>query len=107
MYITIKSIKKTMGKFIEVSDLYIGLPMLMIFLVLFTFTNLKIQALIFFSVCAFLMIPINLSKKNRMYKIMILLFNYIFKKKNYLFLNEDIKESKVRFISAIFKEQKI
>ena len=107
MYITIKSIKKTMGKFIEVSDLYLGLPMLMIFLVLFTFTNLKIYALIFFSICVFLMIPINLSKKNRMYKIMILLFNYIFKKKNYLFLNKDIKESKVRFISAIFKEQKI
>ena len=35
MYITIKSIKKTLGKFIEMSDLYIGLPMLMIFLVLF------------------------------------------------------------------------
>ena len=34
MYITIKSIKKTLGKFIEMTDLYIGLPMLMIFLVL-------------------------------------------------------------------------
>ena len=107
MYITIKSIKKTMGKFIEVSDLYLGLPMLMIFLILFTFTNLKVEALIFFSICAFLMIPINLSKKNRMYKIMILLFNYIFKKKNYVYLNEDVKESKVMFISAFIKEQKI
>ena len=58
MYITIKSIKKTLGKFIEMSDLYIGLPMLMIFLVLFAFTNLKIQALMFLSVCAFLLIPI-------------------------------------------------
>ena len=44
MYITIKSIKKTLGKFIEMTDLYIGLPMLMIFLVLFAFTNLKINS---------------------------------------------------------------
>ena len=33
MYITIKSIKKTLGKYIEMTDLYIGLPMLMIFLI--------------------------------------------------------------------------
>ena len=34
MYITIKSIKKTLGKYIEMTGLYIGLPMLMIFLIL-------------------------------------------------------------------------
>ena len=79
MYITIKSIKKTLGKYIEMTDLYIGLPMLMIFLILFAFTNFKLQALVFLSVCAFLLIPINLSKKNRMYKVVILLFKYIFK----------------------------
>ena len=83
MYITIKSIKKTLGKYIEMTDLYLGLPMFMIFLILFAFTNLKIQALIFFSICAFLLIPINLSKKNRMYKVVILLFKYLFKTKNY------------------------
>ena len=78
MYITIKSIKKTLGKYIEMTDLYIGLPMLMIFLILFAFTNFKLQALVFLSVCAFLLIPINLSKKNRMYKVVILLFKYVF-----------------------------
>ena len=78
MYITIKSIKKTLGKYIEMTDLYIGLPMLMIFLILFAFTNFKLQALVFLSVCAFLLIPINLSKKNRMYKVVILLFKSCF-----------------------------
>ena len=63
MYITIKSIKKTLGKYIEMTGLYIGLPMLMLFLILFAFTNFKLQALVFLSVCAFLLIPINLSKK--------------------------------------------
>ena len=86
MYITIKSIKKTLGKYIEMTDLYIGLPMLIIFLILFAFTNFKLQALVFLSVCAFLLIPINLSKKNRMYKVVILLFKYVFKCKEYIYL---------------------
>ena len=86
MYITIKSIKKTLGKYIEMTDLYIGLPMLMIFLILFAFTNFKLQSLVFLSICAFLLIPINLSKKNRMYKVVILLFKYIFKCKEYIYL---------------------
>ncbi len=86
MYITVPSIKKTLGKYIEMTDLYIGLPMLMIFLILFAFTNFKLQALVFLSVCAFLLIPINLSKKNRMYKVVILLFKYVFKCKEYIYL---------------------
>lgn len=85
MYITIKSIKKTLGKFIEMTDLYIGLPMLMIFLILFAFTNLKILALIFLTICTFLLLPIQVSKKNRMYKIIGLLFVYLFKCKQYSF----------------------
>ena len=86
MYITIKSIKKTLGKYIEMTDLYIGLPMLMIFIILFAFTNFKLQSLVFLSICAFLLIPINLSKKNRMYKVVILLFKYVFKCKEYIYL---------------------
>ena len=86
MYITIKSIKKTLGKYIEMTDLYIGLPMLMIFLILFALTNFKLQALVFLSLCTFLLIPINLSKKNRMYKVVILLFKYVFKCKEYIYL---------------------
>ena len=68
------------------TGLYIGLPMLILFLILFTFTNFKLQALVFLSVCAFLLIPINLSKKNRMYKVVILLFKYVFKCKEYIYL---------------------
>lgn len=85
------------------TDLYLGLPMLMIFLVLFAFTNLKIEALVFLSICLFLLIPINLSKKNRMYKIMILLIEYIFKNKNYGFFNEEVKENKIKQLSKYLK----
>lgn len=86
MYITINSIKKTLGKHIELNDLYIGIPMIMIFLSLFAFSTHKLFSIIFLTLCVFLMIPINLSKKNRMYKVMGLFFRYIFKCKQYLYL---------------------
>ena len=74
MYITINSLKKTLGKYVEMTDLYIGIPMIMTFLSMFAFSTNKIYSLIFLTICVFLMIPINLSKKNRMYKVMGLFF---------------------------------
>ena len=88
MYITINSIKKTLGKYIELNDLYIGIPMIMIFLSLFAFSTHKLFSIIFLAICVFLMIPINLSKKNRMYKVLGLFFKYIFKCKNYIYTEE-------------------
>lgn len=88
MYITINSIKKTLGKHIELNDLYIGIPMIMIFLSLFAFSTHKLFSIIFLTICVFLMIPINLSKKNRMYKVLGLFFKYIFKCKNYIYTKE-------------------
>lgn len=88
MYITINSIKKTLGKYIELTDLYIGIHMIMIFLTLFAFTSHKLFSIIFLTICVFLMIPINLSKKNRMYKVLGLFFKYIFKCKNYIYMKE-------------------
>lgn len=86
MYITINSLKKTLGKYVEMTDLYIGLPMIMSFLSLFAFSTNKLFSLVFLTICVFLMIPINLSKKNRMYKVLWLFFRYIFKCKNYIYL---------------------
>ena len=88
MYITINSIKKTLGKYIELNDLYIGIPLIMIFLSLFAFYTHKLFSIIFLTICVFLMIPINLSKKNRMYKVLGLFFKYIFKCKNYIYTEE-------------------
>lgn len=88
MYITINSIKKTLGKYIEMNDLYVGIPMLMIFLILFAFTAFKLFSIVFLTTCMFLMIPINLSKKNRMYKVLGLFLIFIIKKKNYYYIKE-------------------
>ena len=84
MYITVKSLKKTLGKYIELTDLYISIPSLIIFLILFLIKPTRMISLIFLAIIVFLMIPINLSKKNRMYKVMYLVFNYIFKCKEYI-----------------------
>lgn len=88
MYITIDSIKKTLGKYVEMTDLYIGIPMLMSFLTLFAFSSHKLFSIVFLTICVFLMIPINLSKKNRMYKVLGLFFKYLFKNKKYYLIEE-------------------
>ena len=86
MYITVPSIKRTLGKYIEMKDLYIGLPMLFVFLFLFSFTSHKLISIIYLTVCIFLLLPVKVSKKNRMYKVVILLVKYIFKCKNYYYI---------------------
>lgn len=90
LYITIRSVKKTLGKYIEMQDLYVGLPILFIFLILFSFTKFKIFALVFFTIGAFLMIPISVSKKNRMYKIFGMLFMYLLRVKEFTYEKEEI-----------------
>ena len=86
MYITISSIKKSLGKYIEMNDLYIGLPILFLFLTLFSFDTTRMIALIILTICVFLMLPITVSKKNRMYKIVILLFKYLFGVKEFIYM---------------------
>ena len=88
MYIAITSLKKTLGKYIELTDLYIGLPSLIIFLILFLIKQTRMFSLIFLAIILFLMIPINLSKKNRMYKVMHLVLKFLFKCKEYVYIKD-------------------
>lgn len=92
MYITINSIKKTLGKCVEMQDLYIGLPMLFTFLLMFSFTNHKLISLIFLTVCVFLMLPVKVSKKNRMYKVVILFVKYLINCKEYSYKRKEEEE---------------
>lgn len=78
MYITVKSIKRDLGfKGIEVSDIVIGLPMILLFIILFCFTPLKILSIVGLMIGIFCLLPISVSKKNRMYKVLGLIFSYI------------------------------
>ena len=85
MYITITSLKKTLGKYIELTDLFIAVPSLILFIILFSISFTRFISLIFLMVVVFLMLPINLSKKNRMYKVIYLVFRYLFRCKEYIF----------------------
>jgi hypothetical protein len=87
MYITLKSLKKTLGKYIEYTDLYIALPSIILFLILFVIKPTRIISLVFISTVLFMLIPINLSKKNRMYKIIIMFISYALKCKKYIYKN--------------------
>ena len=89
MYITLKSIKRDLGfKGIEISDIVIALPMLILFIILFCFTSLKISAIVGLLIGIFCLLPINVSKKNRMYKVIGLIIKYLFKDKIFIYKKE-------------------
>ena len=92
MFITVNNLKKTLGKYVEFTDLYIGVPCLIVFIVLFSIPFTRIFSLMFLSVVLFLLIPVRLSKKNRMYKVMALVFKYIFKSKEFIYKKEEVND---------------
>lgn len=86
MYITVKSIKRNLGfKGIELSDIIIALPVLIIFIILFCFTPFKIPSIVGLMIAIFCLLPVNVSKKNRMYKVLILIFKYLIRDKIYIY----------------------
>ena len=104
MYITVKSIKRNLGFHgIEIADLIIGIPILFIFIILFCFTNLKLFSLVLLMVGIFLLIPVSVSKKNRMYKISQMLFAYLKNEKEGIYFSKKLSDGKVGKISGIFR----
>lgn len=93
MYITVKSIKRNLGfKGIEISDIVIALPMIITFIVLFCFTPLKIPAIVGLMIGIFCLLPINVSKKNRMYKVIGLMFKFLIREKVYIYQKEGVNK---------------
>ena len=91
MYITVKSIKRNLGfKGIEISDIVIALPMIILFIVLFCFTPLKIPAIVGLMIGVFCLLPINVSKKNRMYKVIGLIFKFLIREKIFVYQKEGL-----------------
>ena len=93
MYITVKSIKRNLGfKGIEISDIIIALPMIILFIVLFCFTPLKIPAVVGLMIGVFCLLPINVSKKNRMYKVIGLIFKFLIREKIFVYQKEGVNK---------------
>ena len=93
MYITVKSIKRNLGfKGIEISDIVIALPMIILFIVLFCFTPLKIPAIVGLMIGVYCLLPINVSKKNRMYKVIGLIFKFLIREKIFVYQKEGVNK---------------
>ena len=91
MYITVKSIKRNLGfKGIEISDVVIGLPLILGFIILFCFTPFKIPSIVFLMIGIFCLLPINVSKKNRIYKVLILISKYITRNKTFIYQRKEV-----------------
>lgn len=89
MYITLKSIKRNLGfKGIEISDIVIAFPLIILFIVSFCFTPFKIPAIVILMLGIFCLLPINVSKKNRMYKVLGLIFKYMMRDKIFVYQKE-------------------
>jgi len=95
MYITIQSIKRKVGfNGIELTDLVVGIPLFFILLLMFSFSTLRSLAIVLFVISVFMFIPINLSKKNRMYKIIWLFICYLKRDKLFSFIKESMEVKK-------------
>lgn len=93
MYITIKSLNRNLGKFVEIQDLFIGFPILFLFLILFTIEGLRLFSLIVLVLGLFLLIPLSVANKNRMYKLIYIVLVYLFKHRDYIYI-KNYKEEK-------------
>ncbi len=88
MYITLKSIKRNFGfKGIEISDIFLAFPVIILFIIFFCFTPWKMPSIVFLLLSIFSLLPINVGKKNRMYKVILLIFQFLIRQKIYVYQN--------------------
>lgn len=88
MYITLNSVKRNLGfKGLEINDFIIAFPFALTFLVLFCCTRFKLFSLSILITGIFALIPVNVSQKNRMYKVFFLVIKYLFSIKEYTYYN--------------------
>lgn len=88
MYITMQTIKRNLGLFnLEIADLIIGTIFAVVSIFFFLIQSYTV-AFIILSFGVLALVPINFSKMNRMYKLFILFFKYLFTKKEYLYFKD-------------------
>ena len=66
--------------------------MIILFIVLFCFTPLKIPAIVGLMIGIFCLLPINVSKKNRMYKVIGLMFKFLIREKIFVYQKEGVNK---------------
>ena len=88
MYITVASVKRNLGfKGLEIRDLFISFPFIALFLILFCCTSYKLVGLSILIIGIFALVPVKVSQKNRMYKVLMLLGRFLFSVKEFTYNN--------------------
>lgn len=85
MYITMQTINRNLGLFnLEIADLIIGTIFAVISIIFFLIQSYTIGFVILsFGIIG--LVPVSFSKKNRIYKLMGLFIEYLFKKREYIY----------------------
>lgn len=90
MYITVQKVKKDLGFHdLEYQDVVIGFITGFVFFLFFCFTPFKLLGIFFLILGTFSLIPITVSQKNRMYKIIGLIILYFLRKKIYIWERDE------------------
>ena len=91
MYITMQTIKRNLGLFnLQLQDIIIGGIVSVIFVILFLLKFYTI-GLVILSFGIIALVPMNFSKADRTYKLVILFCRYLFSSKEYCYFMEDDK----------------
>lgn len=89
MYITMQTIKRNLGLFnLQLMDIIIGGIVGIIFTILFLLKAYTVGFVIL-SLGALALVPMNFSKCDRLYKLVILFSGYMFNTKEYVYFSSD------------------
>lgn len=107
MYITVASVKRNLGfKGLEIRDLLISFPFIALFLILFCCTSYKLVGLSILIIGIFALVPVKVSQKNRMYKVLMLLGRFLFSVKEFTYYNNKNIRGLMLFDKIQNKERK-
>lgn len=108
MYITLQTTKRNLGLFnLEIKDIILASVFALAFIILFTIGFYQ-TSLILIGTGIFLLVPVSFSKKNRMYKLILLVGSFLFRKKTYYYhlTSNEVRRDQYKTFTKTFKRRK-
>ena len=106
MYITLQTTKRNLGLFnLEIKDIVLASVFALAFIILFSLGFIQ-TAIITIISGVFLLIPVSFSQQNRIYKLILLVGKFLFKKKNFYYHLENNEVRRDQYNSYIEKIKK-
>lgn len=106
MFITLQTTKRNLGLFnLEVQDIILASVFSLVFIILFSIGFYQTSIIVILT-GIFLLIPVSFSKKNRMYKLIILVGSFLLRKKTFYYHLENQEVRRDQHISILEKIQK-